>query len=64
MPWFETTISSGMTDGNRVICVYAHYTRNPVEVDDIRPDIELAPEEAEQIQREAEDYENNQKYIS
>jgi len=62
MPWFETTISSGMTDGNRVIFVYAHYTRNPVEVDDIRPDIQLTDRQAEQIQREAEDVERCKTY--
>ena len=46
MPWFETSI--------RGITAEAHYTRNPVEVDDIRPDIPLTYEEAEAIQREAE----------
>ena len=44
MPWFTTSIHG----------IEAHYTRNPVEVDDIRPDIQLTDGQAEMIQREAD----------
>lgn len=47
MPWFETSMPG----------IDAHYTLNPVEVDDIRPDIPLTYEEAGMIQREAKEHE-------